>query len=846
MGMGAGGATGQTSLEIYQQNTHSMLLMGKTADVPFATGKDWEGNEDVGVYSGSGTYKDNPSVLRFVYDKGITDAGGNPFEGVSSYDPATDLSATDADFATYLAGVGSLDPLNDWNNFITSALSRNSEVNEELDINTLATDIVDRAISKAGEVITQANVDGSNISQVLLDNINLRSNAVADTEASESIRQGEIELTSLITNAVSKGLLSSSGVVAGLVSEHGGETLNTDIMDKVSPRLTAVLGAMLSDIQSKTGTMIDAVDTDTLPDTVIAAVKADLTSLEDGIEAKTTQLANSNTSAGDVKGEEIATGRTGGFITLTSAASGVLEPAAREAAKESMGSVISAINPVVDSVVTNAPDIAAIIEPAIREAGKTSMTSVMGVVDPKVSNLIHTAISELRSSMGGLMQEAATSVFNLVDTTSIDAAIKIYRKRVIATHMRSVNRFAGGMADIGAVNSSAFITGMALLESDHSNNIDDFRAKLELQLYNTAITTGMAHYIETLNSMVGQYLNSYERRFAQHLDVYKTDADIYARVFSHGLDKHHDSYERRFSQNLDVYKMSTNTYLQTFLSVLPEYVKTYLTSFTQYVSSAEQLLQTTGQTKAPLIQSLGGIRERLSSDLTKLSVGVSTSLVSTQLQSTLGLTESESKTILQLISEHSGLIKGGSNQYVNSVLNYAGNRLNAYSTNAALEADTFEKVFVPRVQTAVGLAGSELVSAVRTKLTEKQGKIQVALDGAHTMGGFQSGKIDSTYKASMLSEHINRARVVATSEEYAKDLLYDVNSSNWDMELYQKAANVLAGVSGAVVSSAGKPSDTQTVLGSMAAGGSIGAAAGVGGAAIGSAVGLLAGFASID
>lgn len=64
---------------------------------------------------------------------------------------------------------------------------------------------------------------------------------------------------------------------------------------------------------------------------------------------------------------------------------------------------------------------------------------------------------------------------------NISAAVTAFEQRQLSTHMRAVSRFAAGMADINAVNSSAFINGIALLEQDFERQVAGFGAGLGVQ-----------------------------------------------------------------------------------------------------------------------------------------------------------------------------------------------------------------------------------------------------------------------------------------------------------------------------------------------------------------------------
>jgi len=98
----------------------------------------------------------------------------------------------------------------------------------------------------------------------------------------------------------------------------------------------------------------------------------------------------------------------------------------------------------------------------------------------------------------------------------------------------------------------------------------------------------------------------------------------------------------------------------------------------------------------------------------------------------------------------------------------------------------------------------------------------------------------------------NRIAVVAHKEQDDKDLGIDFSEATWDLEIFQHAANMLAGISGGAGTSTAKEPSAVTsaigagisgassgaLVGSMVAGAEAGAAGGMWGAAIGAGLGI--------
>lgn len=80
-----------------------------------------------------------------------------------------------------------------------------------------------------------------------------------------------------------------------------------------------------------------------------------------------------------------------------------------------------------------------------------------------------------------------TAISALSDSTELDNAQDTFEQDTENTYLRAINRFAGQMSEINAVNSSAFILGMALMENSRQRHIADFRSKLAMQDRYTAL-----------------------------------------------------------------------------------------------------------------------------------------------------------------------------------------------------------------------------------------------------------------------------------------------------------------------------------------------------------------------
>lgn len=101
-----------------------------------------------------------------------------------------------------------------------------------------------------------------------------------------------------------------------------------------------------------------------------------------------------------------------------------------------------------------------------------------GTTYPKI-NLIANDIDALA------ITQALTAATDAMNAANVIAATDAYEARITPRFLRGVQRFAGGMAEINAVNSSAFIIGMALLENDVLLETNKYDAEMQMGVFNT-------------------------------------------------------------------------------------------------------------------------------------------------------------------------------------------------------------------------------------------------------------------------------------------------------------------------------------------------------------------------
>ncbi len=74
--------------------------------------------------------------------------------------------------------------------------------------------------------------------------------------------------------------------------------------------------------------------------------------------------------------------------------------------------------------------------------------------------------------------EAPPDIAEMINTDDVKASFERAQKPQL---LRSINRFASGMADVNSVHSSSFVIGLANLETEAQANVDSFARQLDLQ-----------------------------------------------------------------------------------------------------------------------------------------------------------------------------------------------------------------------------------------------------------------------------------------------------------------------------------------------------------------------------
>lgn len=117
---------------------------------------------------------------------------------------------------------------------------------------------------------------------------------------------------------------------------------------------------------------------------------------------------------------------------------------------------------------------------------------------------IVTALDE-RTDWAAMVTEAISGVEDAITSDDyIQGVVDRREQEMAGNYARAVNRLTGGMADLNATNSSAFILGLALVEQDRLAELAGFREKLELSAHSDRTSFIQNAVSEMTRQLVGK------------------------------------------------------------------------------------------------------------------------------------------------------------------------------------------------------------------------------------------------------------------------------------------------------------------------------------------------------
>lgn len=950
---GSGGGTSQ-GLADYQQDFHNLMMVGMTVD---DSPKTWDNTAADPVYHASGTYSSYPSVARFIIDKGLTDVGGNPFEGVSTFDPGEALGVMNDSFDDYMEKVDGIDYSDDWTNNLASAQAEQSGQVPELDVGSVFSDIIGDSLARAFQLSTQAYSTAKSDSENVMDSIVERSDlsasgvmgtaeAEADSSSSALSNSARVEaaegmadartsfglteadaqtdIDDVFSDAVSKALEKAESIKG----EEGDNVRSSmsSTSEQAKSDTTELIAEATSEAQTNADSMIGQFDTkitkaggyaEVAGDNVVSRTVTDsregISSIAEAASVKADADSRSVLDAVDslvgatgAKGETLSdniytdaeddskTAMTSVSADTTSAKQAMADFATKvdtevqtdiqdvstdalEVAGDTQGDALTRSESIATTTATNA-------EVAIRSSVKEAMADIMSGATPDVVPLIQASIQDALNGAQTAVLMAIDTAESIVDSAPIAKAVAAYRRRALTEHLRTVNRFAGGMADINAVNSSAFIIGMALQESSFDDKVMDYQAGIEGKLFADAFPV----YIDTFKNAMAAYLRSYEAQQAHMVQIALSSTTTTTQLFITSFNQCIETYMRGFVDYIGLYKdvrrdtMGAGIQLAGIQSQILQASAGLRQSMVNTLSRVlmevyVQVLTSQIDAEVGMIRDVVSLRQRLMSDIGKVyadsygenlssHMGSSTGMARAGFESatqtgeskvaiTKDLMDTYLRTYVDLIAQqgaNANVFSGLGKDKIQAFKDMLVSKLDTFSRVVDKELQTFDRGFANHMQSAGETMRDHFRGTIDSRLEEKREKLSFVNTHTSLLNSMDAREIESHRAATTLLSNLQKTTIIARGEEYEKNLEYDSLAATWDLELFQMGGNVLSAVTGSVLK-AGKPSRAQSTLAGMASGAGMGMeigamipgagplAAPIGGA-IGALTGAIAGY----
>jgi len=128
------------------------------------------------------------------------------------------------------------------------------------------------------------------------------------------------------------------------------------------------------------------------------------------------------------------------------------------------------------------------------DAAATKAAGVVDLLD--IDTVITTVLNTAEGRVGNVVQAALNAAAQADLDTVVDTALANFRARHLIEHETSLTRFEAGMSDINAVNGSAFVMGLAVMESNYDDRLAQYDAEFTLPLCREAFQAFMGAYLD--------------------------------------------------------------------------------------------------------------------------------------------------------------------------------------------------------------------------------------------------------------------------------------------------------------------------------------------------------------
>lgn len=161
-----------------------------------------------------------------------------------------------------------------------------------------------------------------------------------------------------------------------------------------------------------------------------------------------------------------------------------------------------------------------------------------------------------RSSISTAITAALTAAAAVVAGTPIAGMVTAYETKIKKQYHAAISRLSSGMADINAVNSSAFIWGLSGIERELLDGIAGYTAGLEYEAYKTAFNA---------------YMDAFKTTFQYHLSYHGTKTTARDNFLSQSVSYIGNLVQAKIARQFDIMIKQSELNMLIHNSNLTEY-----------------------------------------------------------------------------------------------------------------------------------------------------------------------------------------------------------------------------------------------------------------------------------
>ena len=158
---------------------------------------------------------------------------------------------------------------------------------------------------------------------------------------------------------------------------------------------------------------------------------------------------------------------------------------------------------------------------SIHTATRTAITSMITSAATAAAASALSVHSSERTNVSSAMTSAIAAAIAVVNDDNIKEMTDAYEDRTKKQYLRAKTRLAAGMSDINAVNSSAFIFGMASIDRQWIEDVNNFDSQTTNDLYKTALGLFLDTFKTTFTAHIGTgsggYIEAFNNAFSAQL-----------------------------------------------------------------------------------------------------------------------------------------------------------------------------------------------------------------------------------------------------------------------------------------------------------------------------------------